>query len=197
MAEASQQFAALIAHARQGDASALRELAQQYEDEVRVVARVLLGPALRPYLDSIDLVQSVHKSLMLGLRRDRFDITSPEKLVALAVEMVRRKIGRKWRHLRKQRRFDTPTDSSTATPPWAGKATPQIGPAENAQLNDAVLQVCRSLTAAERRIIDLRLEGNSIVSIAKQLGMDDHVLRARMSRLRQRLREAGALTEWL
>src|SRR5439155_1823730 len=71
---------------------------------VRIVARVLIGPALRPYLDSMDLVQSVHKSLMVGLRLDEFDLSAPENLLALATTMVRRKVARQWRRHRRQKR---------------------------------------------------------------------------------------------
>ena len=66
-------FTDLLERARQGDDAALGELAQRYEPEVRMVARVLLGPALRPYLDSVDVVQSVHRSLMVGIRANKFE----------------------------------------------------------------------------------------------------------------------------
>src|ERR1700677_2998952 len=104
MPETLDDFGVLLASARAGDQAALVELARKYEPEVRIVAHVLLGPALRPHLDSVDLVQSVHRSLMLGLRNCKFDISSPEKLIALALTMVRRKVARHWRHLRKQQR---------------------------------------------------------------------------------------------
>jgi RNA polymerase sigma-70 factor (ECF subfamily) len=68
MSEAPETFADLLARARRQDPAALAELVQRYESRVRMVARVLLGPALRPYLDSLDLVQSVHRSLMLGIQ---------------------------------------------------------------------------------------------------------------------------------
>src|SRR5437870_1176633 len=106
MSNVNAEFAALLLRARGGDQSALTHLAAQYEPEVRIVARVLLGRSLRPYLDSLDLVQSVHKSLLLGLRNDKFDISSPEKLVALALTIVRRKVARHWRHLQRQQRLD-------------------------------------------------------------------------------------------
>src|SRR5437867_9177692 len=105
--DTANDFAALLARARGGDRQALEQLAQQYEFKVRLVARYLLGPALRPYLDSMDLVQSVHRSLLLGLRQDKFDISTPENLMALALTLVRRKAARQWRHLRRQRRLDS------------------------------------------------------------------------------------------
>jgi RNA polymerase sigma-70 factor (ECF subfamily) len=68
MAAPPDDFAALIARAQAGDPTALAELVRRYESRVRLVARVLLGKALQPYLDSMDLVQSVHRSLLGGPR---------------------------------------------------------------------------------------------------------------------------------
>src|SRR5262245_10668681 len=100
------RFAELLSKGRGGDRAALALLAEEYEPQVRVVARAKLGTALRPYLDSMDLVQSVHRSLMLGLRDQRFEIDSPDGLVALALTIVRRKVARHWRRLRRQQRLD-------------------------------------------------------------------------------------------
>src|SRR5436853_3971640 len=102
MADAGDDFVTLLAQARGGDQQALQQLVHQYEPKVRLVARVLLGPALRPYLDSVDLVQSVHKSLMLGLRDDKYELSTPENLLALALTLVRRKVARQWRRHRRQ-----------------------------------------------------------------------------------------------
>src|SRR5262245_60416483 len=114
MAATNTEFAELLEKAQAGDESALVRLAEQYEPKIRVVARVLLGPALRPYLDSIDVVQSVHRSILVGLRGGKFDRSSPAALVALAVTSLRRKVARQWRRLQKQQRLSvgdaTPED---------------------------------------------------------------------------------------
>src|SRR2546430_17687874 len=101
MPETSVPFATLLALARQGDRNAPAQLTQQYESKVRLVARVVLGPALRPYLDTMDLVQSVHHTVMLGLRAAHFNLAGPESLLALALTLVRRKAARHWRHLQR------------------------------------------------------------------------------------------------
>ena len=85
-----ESFPALLQRAREGDAAALTAIACTYEKDLRIAARVHLGFALRPYLDSLDLVQSVHRSLMMGLRSQKFDISSPEKLIALALTYLLR-----------------------------------------------------------------------------------------------------------
>lgn len=198
MSTAGDSFADLLARARRGESVALTELVRQYEPEVRVMARVLLGPALRPHLDSVDLVQSVHRSLMAGLRNDKFELASPDRLVALAVTMVRRKVGRLWRRHQRQHRLDGGIPSSSSLPDALGAlSVPNDDPARAAQLNDAVQHVCAHLDAAEQRIIELRMQGMSTAEVARQLGLDADVLRVRLSRLRQRLRSQGLLEEWL
>src|SRR6186713_2758496 len=89
----------------------MASIVERYEPEVRMVARARLGAALRPHLDSLDLVQSVHRSLIVGLRAERFDISTPENLIALAMTIVRRKVARHWRKLKRQQRLSHRGDS--------------------------------------------------------------------------------------
>lgn len=196
MSEPTTDFAALLARARQGETQALEELTRRYEPEVRMLARVRLGPALRPYLDSVDVVQSVHKSLLSGLRQDQFDISSPEKLVALALEMVRRKLGKHWRRERRQQR-PGPMDAEDLARLLTDLPSAEPDPARTAALRDAVAAVCRRLSERDRRLIELRLEGWSTAKVAQSLGLEADTLRVRLSRLRQELRESGLMAEWL
>ncbi|MFO0946917.1 MAG: sigma-70 family RNA polymerase sigma factor [Planctomycetota bacterium] len=191
-------FADLLAKARTGDNSALTQLVEKYEGEIRMVARVQLGPALRPHLDSIDLVQSVHRSLMLGLRSNKFEITDPESLIALALTMVRRKVARHWRHLQRQQRLSRGPEADTHFPNLlASLSSPQSDPAEIAQRNDAIAKLWSHLDPSERKVIELRMQGHSTVEVAETLHLDADVLRVRLSRLRQRLRAEGLLIDWL
>jgi RNA polymerase sigma-70 factor (ECF subfamily) len=198
MAQAPDDFGVLLASARRGDVNALSQLTQQYEAKVRIVARVLLGPALRPYLDSMDLVQSVHRSLMLGLRQAKFDISNPDQLVALALTMVRRKAARHWRHLQRQKRLDSGlAETSDLAMLLTSLSSPEMDPARAAQFNDSVRSLCASMDETERRMMDLRLQGHTTAEIAAALGLNPITLRVRMTRLRQRLQAAGVLDEWL
>jgi RNA polymerase sigma-70 factor (ECF subfamily) len=194
MTDATAEFADLIDRARAGDGAALARLAEQYEPKVRIVARVLLGAPLRPYLDSVDVVQSVHRSLLAGLRGGKFDLSTPDNLVALAVTMLRRKVARQWRHLQKQHRLsgtDAPAD------PLAGVAERDLGPAREAEFRDTARALYAHLGDVEQRIIDLRLEGYATDEAAARLGLNPIALRVRLSRLRKRLEEAGVPADWL
>jgi RNA polymerase sigma-70 factor (ECF subfamily) len=194
----SADFDALLARARSGDPSATSELARKYERSVRLVARVNLGPALRPYLDSMDLVQSVHKSVLLGLRGDKLDISTPEKLLALALTMVRRKLARHWRHLQRQQRLQTPVPAGQDVPDLlTALSSHHDDPALRAQFRDAVAHVCRQLDPFDQQVLQLRLQGHSTAEVARLVGVQANILRVRLSRLRERLRGAGVLTEWI
>jgi RNA polymerase sigma factor (sigma-70 family) len=194
----SSDFVALPDRARDGDRDSLSELARKYEPEVRIVARVLLGPSLRPYVDSIDLVQSVHKSLLLGLRQAKYRIGSPEPLVALAVTVLRRKVARKWGQNRRQQRPRMPDDSDeNLVDVLSGLAGTEPDPARHAQMTDAVRRLWNQLSALDPRVIELRLEGHSTADAARLLGDDPDRLRVRLNRLRRQVRESGLFDDRL
>jgi RNA polymerase sigma-70 factor (ECF subfamily) len=196
--ESAVDFLDLLERCRSGDQEAVTVLVQQYEREVRLMARVLLGPALRPYLDSVDLVQSVHRSLLIGLHGARFQFNSPQELLALALTMVRRKVARQWRHLRRQRRLESYSNDSQGLPEvLVSLSSSSDDPARAAQFNDQVRELCRHLSEAEQTILQMRLAGYDTAEIAAHLGLSGVALRVRMTRLRQRLQQAGVLDDWL
>ena len=188
-------FDELIQMARDGDPQAMETLVTRYEPEVRMVARMRLGAALRPYLDSVDVVQSVHKSLMIGLQKERFDISSPQKLVALAMTMVRRKVARQWRKMRRQQRLDRTGSGVNLPELLASLSSTEHNPAAVAEQKNLIEQVFKKLSSKEQQVIELKLEGMSTAEAARELGLDADVLRVQLSRLRKRLREAGILSD--
>jgi RNA polymerase sigma-70 factor (ECF subfamily) len=202
MPEPASDFAALLARARSGDQAALALLIGQYEPRLRLAARVLLGQALRPYLDSVDLVQSVHKSLILGLRDQKYALSGPENLLALALTLVRRKVARHWRKLKRQERQSGETargnlardDLAQTLVVWS---RPQDDPAQAAQFRDQVEHLCQRLSPTERRLLELRSLGYTPAECAAELNVSDVAFRVRLTRLRQRLRAAGVLDDWL
>jgi RNA polymerase sigma-70 factor (ECF subfamily) len=135
---------------------------------------------------------------MVGLRQNKFEIARPENLVALAITMLRRKVARKWRrHRRQERDSFGPQDSANLSPLFAGLDSPAVDPAEAAQFKEAVETLYRHLDDTERRVMELRLQGHTTVEVARELNLDPDTLRVRLHRLRQRLRDAGVLSDWL
>jgi RNA polymerase sigma factor (sigma-70 family) len=191
MTEAS-DFDLLLTAARSGDEAAMQQLIEQYEPELRIVARNRLSSALRPHLDTIDLVQSVHRSLMIGLRDARFDITSPQKLIALAVTIVQRKAAKHWRHLKRQQRLSGHEESKNdLVETMLSLKSDREDELSEITTRELLSQWLGKMDAVERQLIELRLEGYSTIEIAHQLQLDADVLRVKLSRLRKRLRERG------
>jgi RNA polymerase sigma-70 factor (ECF subfamily) len=179
MADEANDLARLLQRVEAGDEPALQELLERYEPRLRTAARVLLGPLLRPHLDTIDLVQSVHRSLLPGLREGKYHFEAPEDLVALALTILRRKVASNWRKVKVGQEAETPA-----------KEAPD-DPAQAAQLRDSLEHLLSRLMDSERQLIELRLEGLGTADIARRLNEDAHVLRARLSKLRQKLANAG------
>jgi RNA polymerase sigma factor (sigma-70 family) len=190
-------FPELLEKARSGDGAAMAELVRRYEPDVLTVARLRIGPALRPYLDSVDLVQSVHRSVMLGVRGGKFVFNGPSDLVALAVTIVRRKAARHWQKVKRQQR-DSGAGDGTDLPNWIeGLSSPGEDPAQTAAYRDMVKAACGQLDAAERQLLELHLQGYRTADVAELLHANPDVLRVKLSRLRAKLRASGVTAEWV
>jgi RNA polymerase sigma-70 factor (ECF subfamily) len=195
MTQPSGDFLTLVASARAGDNHALTSLIEEYEPKIRVVARAMLGTALQPYLDSADLVQSVHKSLLRGLRGDKFVLSRPEDLLHLTMTLVRRKVARHWRRVRRQQARGGMDSDVGLAEVLAQLTAPHEDPARAAEFNDQLRALCRHLTSDERRLLEMRLDGHTFPEISRVLGLHPIALRVRMTRLRQRLEANGVFTE--
>lgn len=183
-------LAALLARVEAGDEAALTRLLERYEPRLRTAARVLLGPQLRPHLDTIDLVQSVHRVLLPGLRAGTYEFAEPEQLVALALTVLRRKVATRWRQLK-------PEQAAAALAEAAEPASPNADdPARAAAVRDSLEHLLSRLSEPDRQLLELRLDGLGPADMAARLGCDAHVLRARLSKLRQKLLDAGG-PEWI
>lgn len=180
-------LADLLRRAGAGDAAALGDLLRRYERRVRLAARSLLRPALRNVLDSIDLVQSVHRALLPGLRDGRYAFADEDQLVALAVTVLRHKVQRTARR-------PPPAPSDPAALPAEPSA--EAEPPDAAVGRELVANVLADLDGDDRRLVELRMQDYTTPEIAAELGVSPAVLRARLSRLRKRLRDAG-YDEWV
>lgn len=177
-------FRSLLEQAQAGDQEALKRLIERYESKIRIVVRSRLGPLLRPYLDSVDVIQSVHRSMMSGLAQGKFDIESPRNLVALATTMVRAKISNQWRrHKRQVRDCLSDTDRPVKV---------SGDPLDQLIYNDEMRRLLEELPEVDCQVIRLRSEGLSTAEAAQKLGLPANVVRVRLSRIRKRLLEKEA-----
>jgi RNA polymerase sigma factor (sigma-70 family) len=188
---ANDDFLELLARVRGGDEAAARELVERYERIVLRSVRTRLGRSMRSAMDSMDVMQSVHRSLLIGLRNERFQMTSPQQLISLAVVMVQRKVARHWRKLK---RFSATAADAVASAPldtFSSIPSPESAPAELAAADDLLDRFLSKLGDFDRRLVQLKLEGHNSVDTATILNCQPAFVRMRWSRLRQILKDSG------
>jgi RNA polymerase sigma-70 factor (ECF subfamily) len=180
-AMSDQEFTDLLARARAGDNVAMQRLMAEYEPQVMTLARRRLSSVLRTVCDSMDLVQSVHRTLLLHLRQNRFEFHRSKDLVALAVDMVKKKVSKKWAKMQREKEILAlmadllaHTDSDRA--------------AESAKELQELLE---TLDDDDRRFLELYLKGWKTVDIAKGMGKSPASVSVRRGRLLRGLRKVG------
>jgi RNA polymerase sigma factor (sigma-70 family) len=176
-----QKFADTLERAREGDRDAMSALVEEYQPQILRVARRRLGPAMRTTFDSMDLVQSVHRSLILSLRRNKFTFDGPQDLVALAVTMIKRKVARKAARLKRGQEI---LELQTLVQVKAK-------PGRSAKAAEQLQGLLESLNDFDRQLLKLYLEGHGTNEAAQILGVDPNSLRVHKSRLRRKLRVSG------
>lgn len=179
------EFDVLLARIRSGDDAASTELVSRYERAVIRAVRARLSNRMRRYLDSIDVVQSVHRSLLIGVRDQRYQFSHPAQLMALAMVLVQRKVARQWRKVKHY-----PAESLDQALSQKQQAEPrQPEHCVSIEANELLSQILARLGEVDRRLVLLKLDGHSSAEIGLKLGLDSAFIRMRWSRLRTNLRQ--------
>ncbi len=186
------EFSALLARAGQGDHDALARLMTAHEGRLRQLAHSRLGPGLRRYVSTLDIVHSVQKSLLLGLRWQKFDIASPDKLVGLAVTILFRKIARVARQARRERELGQHLYEQ-----HGGRIDVVPSAAGAIEENDAFAHLAKHLDKTERELVELIRQGHTTKSAADALGLDPDFARVKLWRAKKRLAASGRLRDQL
>lgn len=185
------EFETLIARIRNGDESASAELVQRYERPIIRAVRARLGNRLRRVFDSMDVLQSVNRSLFVGLRSQKFQFSQPAQLIALAVLLVQRKVARHWRNVK-----DTlPVESQDGTreSPLLDIESPEPEQSSVVAAEELLQRFLSYLDDLDKQLVKLRLDGHSSVEVAAVLKLDPAFVRMRWSRLRDKLRASVSI----
>ena len=183
------EFENLIARIRNGDESASAELVQRYERPVIRAVRARLGSRLRRVLDSMDVMQSVNRSLLVGLRSQKFQFSEPAQLIALAVLLVQRKVARHWRSVKRTLPIEPKGGASENPLLDVGSHEPEQSSVIAAE--ELLQRFLTFLDDLDRQLVQLKLDGHSSVEVAAVLKLDPAFVRMRWSRLRDKLRASG------
>ena len=185
------EFLALLARVRQSDESAASELVRRYERAVLRSVRSRLGRNMRGALDSADVLQSVHRSLLVGLKNERYQVASPQQLIGLAVVMVQRKVARQWRKLKRLPTTTFDDISGGQDSPIDQIASDDPTPSQVASAAELLERFLSQLDELDQQLVRFKLNGLSSVEAAAILDREPAFVRVRWTRLRQKLRERG------
>jgi eukaryotic-like serine/threonine-protein kinase len=181
------KFAALLVAVRQQKKQAFADMLRPYCVKLQGLARRLISPMLQPHVDADDLMQELELILWLGFSSGAYEVATPGQLLALAKTILRRCVSRQWRAVKRMNTtFEGKVDGTLADF-LLPVSRAELDPGSAIDHADSVRHILDQLDAKDRRLVEMRLQGNSTAEVARQLGVAAGCLRVRLSRLRVRL----------
>jgi RNA polymerase sigma factor (sigma-70 family) len=176
----SSGFEVLIRRIGEGSDEAVWELLNRYSANILRVVRRHLPAELRPKVDSVDIVQSVWKSLLR--KGEGFDhIASAEQFIGYISRVAQYKVFEAHRHFTKYAQFDIRREAPMGRPKHSGEEVgDELGDCIDPRSHDPgeVLHALESWSlamekAGERgqRVVQLRLRGMTYQEIAEETGL--------------------------
>lgn len=160
----------VLKDAQEGDEQAWDRLFREFYPKVRRVVRRKLDRSMRSVYDSTDFASDVMKSLAANL--SRLDFPTADHLVAFLATVAEQKVidEHRRRHtlkrdVRRERRIDDPAGGASFQFASDGPTASQLAQAR--EVEDMLLD---RRDEEERRVIELRLEGEDNSDIADRVG---------------------------
>jgi RNA polymerase sigma-70 factor (ECF subfamily) len=158
----------LLDRLRQGDEAAVAEVFRTYEPYLRLVVHRHLAPALRPKLDSQDVVQSVWVQLIKDFRRGGWCFNSAGHLQAFLTRATRNRLIDRLRRHRVALEQECPLERSDEE---RLPSSSQPRPSQLVQEQEAWQKIQAHCSPGQMEIVQLRQQGLTINEIAARKGM--------------------------
>lgn len=155
------------------------------------MARARLSPMLATRTDPEDIVMSAYRSFFVGARAGRFTLSRSGDLWKLLATITLRKL---YRQARRQR---TAGRSSAMETPLVEKDVfgREPSPEEVVGLSDELEALLSRLDPLARRVVELRLQEESLTTIAELTGRSERTIRRTLAEIRgslaKRMERAG------
>jgi len=178
-------FRDLMDQIRNGSEEAAWDLVDRYGERVRRAVRRSLNHQLRSKFDSMDFVQLVWSSLFRTRKQlTRFD--QPDELAAFLVTMARNKVGMEVRRRLSTEKYNVNKEQSLEerrAEVRMDAVDPQPPPIEVAIARERWHRIVENQPEHYRKIVELRLRGNTYQEIADELGIAESTARRVLQRL--------------
>lgn len=179
--------AELLAQYRQGNEGAASELFRRYVTRLTFLARARLAPALATRTDPEDIVLSAYRSFFVGAREGRFVLQRSGDLWRLLVTITLRKV------YHEARRHSAGSRALSAEQPLEPGDIERIctsrdpSPEEAIALADELQKCLAGLDPCARRVLELRLQDESLPRIAEATGRSERTVRRILAAIEARL----------
>ena len=178
--EKSSGFEVLIRRIGEGSDEAVWELLNRYSANILRVVRRHLPAELRPKVDSVDIVQSVWKSLLR--KGEGFDhIASAEQFIGYIARVAQYKVFETHRHFTKYAQFDIRREVALPRPKSPGEEFGDAladcidpksqDPGEVADARESWSLATDKVGERGQRVVQLRLQGMTYQEIAEETGL--------------------------
>lgn len=185
-------FAEWMRRLRAGDEEAAAQIVQRFTQRLVAVVRRRTKDWLRPKMDPEDVTQSVYRSFFCRHAQGEFaDLRDWSSLWHLLAHITLRKCGHRIRYYQAARRnvrretaprFST-EDESKGWEQIAREPTPE----EAAMLVETLEKLISELPSHERHILELSLQGQTVVEISAQVGYTERTVQRVLERVRKEL----------
>jgi RNA polymerase sigma factor (sigma-70 family) len=178
--ERSSGFEVLIRRIGEGSNEAVWELLNRYSANILRVVRRHLPAELRPKVDSVDIVQSVWKSLLR--KGEGFDhIASAEQFIGYIARVAQYKVFETHRHFTKCAQFDIRREVPLPRPKNPGEEAGDAladcidpkcqDPGEVLHARESWSLAMEKVGERGQRVVQLRLQGMTYQEIAEETGL--------------------------
>lgn len=183
-------FADVLLRLEAGDDRAASVVVRRFAQRLIALARRRLDTVLRRKVEPEDLVQSVFRTFFHRCRDGDFDLESWQDLWSLLAVITVRKCVNKAEYLRAEcrdpGREHAAASSSRGAAGW-DMVDRRPTPPEAVMLAETVADLLRGLDPADRQVVELSLQGYTVVEIGERLGRGERTVWRVRERLRRKL----------
>jgi RNA polymerase sigma factor (sigma-70 family) len=180
--------AELLARFREGDELAAEEIFERYIDRLTRLARARLSPKLARRTDAEDVVMSAWRSFFVAAGAGRFSLKRSGDLWRLLVSITLHKLYHQARRHTAERRTVGGEQPLDQTNDWMIAASDrEPAPEEAIAIAEEIEQLMAGLDEFGRRVLELRLQGETHAEIAAVTQRSERSVRRRLQEIRERL----------
>jgi RNA polymerase sigma-70 factor (ECF subfamily) len=168
-----------------GDEKAAAELYYRYLEKLVGFAQRRLSTKLRARVDAEDVVQSVFRSFFIRAKQGKFSFKDDDDIWKLLVQItIHKTLKHVAHHRRAKRDAGAEVSGADGREGLVSYLSREPTPEQAAIFVDSLEFFLRELRPADRKILEMRLEGFEQAEIAKRLGVSDRTIRRLMERIR-------------